>query len=110
MKNFFLISFLFLFIDVYTCNHDNFVDENEVRYFEVDDINEYSQNVLRSSIHWKNFLEANPNWFVVFDELTKLPNKAFGDPFATALACLLLQQQTAEQGPTQANPISWKAF
>ena len=82
MKNFFLISFLFLFVDVYTCNHDNFVDENEVRYFEVDDINEYSQNVLRSSIHWKNFLEANPNWFVVFDELTKLPNKAFGDPFS----------------------------
>tara|TARA_B100000989_G_scaffold130686_1_gene97026 strand:+ start:4988 stop:7816 length:2829 start_codon:yes stop_codon:yes gene_type:complete len=82
MKIFFLISFLFLFVDVYTCNHDNFVDKNEVRYFEVDDINEYNQNVLRSSTHWKNFLEANPNWFVVFDELTKLPNKAFGNPFS----------------------------
>ena len=82
MKIFFLISFLFLFVDVYTCNHDNFVDENEVRYFEVNDINEYNQNVLRSSTHWKNFLEANPNWFVVFDELTKLPNKAFGNPFS----------------------------
>ena len=82
MKNFLLITLLFFFVSVYPCNHDNFIDRNEVRYFKVKDVDEYNQKLLRSSDKWKTFLEGHPQWFVVFDELSKLPNKAFGEPFS----------------------------
>ena len=38
--------------------------------------------LLRSSKNWETFLEGHPQWFVVFDELSRMPNKAFGDPFS----------------------------
>ena len=57
MKNFLLITFLFLFVSAYPCNHDNFIDKNEVRYFKVKDVDEYNQMLLRSSkigkLFWK---------------------------------------------------------
>ena len=82
MKNSLLLLFLFSFVSVYPCNHDNFFDKNEVRYFKVKDVDDYKQKLLRSSANWKTFLEGHPQWFVVFDELSNLPNKAFGEPFS----------------------------
>ena len=55
MKNILLITFLFLFVSVYPCNHDNFIDKNEVRYFKVKDVDEYNQMLLRSSKNWETF-------------------------------------------------------
>lgn len=81
MRNFLLITFLFLFVSAYPCNHDNFIDKNEVRYFKVKDVDEHNQMLLRSSKNWETFLEGHPQWFVVFDELSRMPNKAFGEPF-----------------------------
>ena len=57
MKNFLLVSFLFLFVSAYPCNHDNIIDKNEVRYFKVKDVDEYNQMLLRSS---KSFDPINP--------------------------------------------------
>ena len=59
-KNFLIITFLFLFVSVYPCNHDNFIDKNEVRYFKVKDVDEYNQKLLRSTANWKTFLEGHP--------------------------------------------------
>ena len=49
MKNFLLITFLFLFVSAYPCNHDNFIDKNEVRYFKVKDVDEYNHCLLYTS-------------------------------------------------------------
>ena len=80
MRNLLLLIFFssISLISLAQCAHN---DHNEIRYYnetEILDINK--QNILRNQSIWKEFLSNNGNWYVIFNERTGLPHRAFGQP------------------------------
>ena len=80
MRNLLLLIFFssISLISLAQCAHN---DHNEIRYYnepEILDINK--QNILRNQPVWKEFLSNNGNWYVIFNERTGLPHRAFGQP------------------------------
>ena len=80
MRNLLLLIFFssISLISLAQCAHN---DHNEILYYnepEILDINK--QNILRNQSVWKEFLSNNGNWYVIFNERTGLPHRAFGQP------------------------------
>ena len=77
-------KFLFIILTICTsflhATKHNHTDENEIRYYNASPLDEGIQNELRTGSVWQTFLSLNPNWFVMFDENSKMPHRAFGEP------------------------------
>ena len=83
MKQIYCLLFIFIFCNL-SFAVDFEKDEYEIRYVKEDvRINPDYQYQLRNTFSWQSFIEANPNWFVYFNEYNQKPHRAFGSPIPT---------------------------
>lgn len=47
-------------------------------------LDDYEQQVLRESARWQSFLNNHGTWYVYFDEESKMPHRAYGEPIIVA--------------------------
>ena len=78
-RNIILIIFTISSSFIYGTKHEH-IDGNEIRYYKAKPLDLIIQEDLRRGDFWQEFLNNNPNWFVMFDENNNMPHKAFGEP------------------------------
>lgn len=82
MKKYILLTALVLFSSIIYATKHSHIDENEIRYFKASPLDASIQYQLRNGTDWQYFIKTYPNWFVSFNENSKMPQRAFGEPIA----------------------------